>query len=350
MRARVYVVGARIRSLSREMTPEEADRLAAVNDPRLLPLLRAEKSVFEEAMASVIVKVALPLIRTNLARFVRGRNGLSPDDVEDIAATVQMRLVTKLRATAGSEDEAIQNFDNYVAALTSNVFNDLMRRTYPARAQLKSRIRYLFRTEPRLHTWSVGGRTVCGLKEWPEPLTAATADSVDFDKLPKEVFSGADSSAAVVRLFASIRMSLPLDDLVNVLSRAWNVSDHVPLDAAPVTTATVSPATAFETRQFLRALWREIVQLRPMHRKALLLNLRSPSTPNVVALFILTGIVGVDDLAATLDMTPEALAAIWKELPLDDLRISSLLGTTRQQVINLRRSARERLIRRMAVR
>ena len=66
------------------------------------------------------------------------------------------------------------------------------------------------------------------------------------------------------------------------------------------------------------------------------------------SLIVLTGIALFDDLAAVLEMSPEALAAIWNDLPLDDLRIASMLQVTRQQVINLRKSARQRLERRMS--
>ena len=38
-----------------------------------------------------------------------------------------------------------------------------------------------------------------------------------------------------------------------------------------------------------------------------------------------------------------------KSLPLDDLHIAAYLGATRQQVINLRKTARERLLKRMSV-
>jgi hypothetical protein len=46
-------------------------------------------------------------------------------------------------------------------------------------------------------------------------------------------------------------------------------------------------------------------------------------------------------------MTDEELTEIWNALPLDDVAIAAHLGVTRQQVINLRKSARERLVRRM---
>jgi hypothetical protein len=47
------------------------------------------------------------------------------------------------------------------------------------------------------------------------------------------------------------------------------------------------------------------------------------------------------ELAETLAMTPEQFAEIWNQLPLDDIRIAALLNVTRQQVINLRKSARK---------
>ena len=45
----------------------------------------------------------------------------------------------------------------------------------------------------------------------------------------------------------------------------------------------------------------------------------------------------------------EELAGMWNSLPLDDRGIAERLGITRQQVINLRKSARARLARRMVI-
>lgn len=46
-----------------------------------------------------------------------------------------------------------------------------------------------------------------------------------------------------------------------------------------------------------------------------------------------------------MDMEPEELAAMWKLLPLNDTEIAKILGVTRQQVVNLRLTARRRLAR-----
>jgi hypothetical protein len=53
----------------------------------------------------------------------------------------------------------------------------------------------------------------------------------------------------------------------------------------------------------------------------------------------------VRQLASALEISVDNLAQMWNELPLEDARIAQLLGLTRQQVINARKSGRERLAR-----
>jgi len=55
----------------------------------------------------------------------------------------------------------------------------------------------------------------------------------------------------------------------------------------------------------------------------------------------------VRQLAGALEINPERLAEMWNDLPIEDTRIADLTGLTRQQVINARKSGRERLARRL---
>jgi len=55
----------------------------------------------------------------------------------------------------------------------------------------------------------------------------------------------------------------------------------------------------------------------------------------------------VRQLAGALEINPERLAEMWNVLPIEDTRIAELTGLTRQQVINARKSGRERLARRL---
>jgi DNA-binding CsgD family transcriptional regulator len=111
-----------------------------------------------------------------------------------------------------------------------------------------------------------------------------------------------------------------------------------------------APATqlaSVESKDTLRLVWGEIRELPVRQRCALLLNLRDGEEGNAVALLVLSGAATLAEIARTLEMPVEELAALWSRLPLDDLTIAARLGLTRQQVINLRKSARARLARRL---
>ena len=104
--------------------------------------------------------------------------------------------------------------------------------------------------------------------------------------------------------------------------------------------------TALDQRLRLKRLWAEICQLPLRQRAALLLNLRDAQGRGVITLLPLTRIATIRQIAEALAMTAEQLAAVWSDLPFEDAAIARSLGITRQQVINLRKSARERLARR----
>ncbi len=106
-------------------------------------------------------------------------------------------------------------------------------------------------------------------------------------------------------------------------------------------------ALAFERRTYLVRLWEEIRELPSRQAAALLLNLRDGQGRNAAALLPLTGIATLREMAAAVGLPPEKLAELWNRLPLEDTGLAEILGVTRQQVINLRKSARERLARRM---
>lgn len=102
-----------------------------------------------------------------------------------------------------------------------------------------------------------------------------------------------------------------------------------------------------EKKTFLRRLWEELQQLPPNQRAALLLNLRDEGGRGCITLFPVTGVATLHQLAEALGMDAEGFARLWNELPLEDARIAELLGLTRQQVINARKSGRARLARRL---
>jgi hypothetical protein len=147
---------------------------------------------------------------------------------------------------------------------------------------------------------------------------------------------------------------MAFNDLLEQVGHGSGESEFVGVEARDNQTTSLLSATdaTVETRlgqlQGLRELWNEILLLRPAQRAALLLSMRDESgNPALVSLTEL-GVTNPTEIAATLSISPEQLSTLWDQLPFDDLTIGMHLGLNRQRVINLRKSARERLSRRRA--
>jgi RNA polymerase sigma factor (sigma-70 family) len=311
-------------------------------DPRLVPLTASGGA--EAEIEHLLVGVAGPLIRSIVSRYVRD-GGCLPADAADLESMISLRLLHKFRSIAASPHDAIEDVERYVATVSYNVVNDYLRRRFPQRTRHKNRLRYVLTHDPRLALWNAPVGPVAGLKKWQGSATAATAVALESEQSTRAMRDKRRPADALHALFIGVGAPLGLETLVDHTAVLWDV----PLGPAEVELVDEheAPPMPIERREFLRVLWREIEQLLPMQRKALLLNLRSEETANVVAFVVLTGTARFDDVATALGMTAEELSAIWNDLPLDDLRIAALLNVTRQQVINLRKSARDRLRRRL---
>lgn len=110
-------------------------------------------------------------------------------------------------------------------------------------------------------------------------------------------------------------------------------------DAGP----SIEPPDTFATRQMLVLLWDAIGQLPLMQRRALLLHARDHNGGSAIPLLVFTGVATLDEIAAILGYDRATMETLWDGVPMADLEIARLLGSTRPQVISLRRAARERL-------
>lgn len=120
-----------------------------------------------------------------------------------------------------------------------------------------------------------------------------------------------------------------------------DVTDESTLPARPLDLDAL-----LDARTMLQRLWSEILLLPLLQRQALLLNLRLEGGEDAPLLPLLT-VVSLRELAAALEMPPGDFASLWAHLPLSDNEIALRLAVSRQQVINLRKSARARLSRRL---
>ena len=156
-------------------------------------------------------------------------------------------------------------------------------------------------------------------------------------------------------IFDTLGCPVELDALVNAIAGWKRIKEEkVEVNSIAVEATTdrradtkVAVDVEVEQRIYVQRLWEEICRLPPRQRAALLLNLKDAKGCDCIALFPLSGIATLREIASLLEIPEQQFAEMWNELPLDDKTIASRFGITRQQVINLRKSARERLARRM---
>jgi len=303
-----------------------------------------DEGACERALEELVVARVRPLVSRILRRYRAGV--LSEHDVEDLMSAIDMRVVRRLRQLAATPSSPIAVFDDYVATLTYNVVYDFLRSRYPERVRLKNRLRYLFTHDPAFALWETDQGTVCGIEEW-----RGRSATTDVAGVAMKMLARRRTGEAMRMLFERVDAPLLLDDVVNIAAEALTVAEPAPVTArddhahAPST-----PESELIVQQELRSLWEGVQQLPPNQRTALLLNLRDGEGHNALGLVVILGIATVDDVADAIGIDVERLSQIWSDLPLDDLTIGGMVGVTRQQVVNLRKSARERLARMKAKR
>jgi len=317
----------------------------ALNDPILAPLLDAHDARLREvALEMILVEHVGPVVARILGQY--HAPALPKDEAEDLAATINLRVVRRLQEIAG--DQPIERLDDYVATVAYNVVYGFLRRRFPERTRLKNRLRYLFAHDERFAMWEASGAIVCGLAQWRgrPPLRG----SITRDEATPAMRDRDSPARAMVALFEKEKGPLELDDVVRLAAEIWQIREAKSAESRrEQPSERRSPAVELETREHIAALWKEVQQLREHQRSALLLNLRDVKGTNGLALLLLCGVATFDEIANAIGMSAEQLAEIWNDLPLDDNTIASTLGVSRQQVINIRKAARQRLARRMAM-
>lgn len=349
------------------------------SDPVLLPFVRApEGAECERLLAALVTEHAEPVVTRIVGYKMRGgRDGSGRTDAEDVRGEVMLQLVQRLHNFRSDHvARPIRDFGAYVAAAAYNACDRHVSRKYPQRRRLKNGLRYLLTHRPGFGLWQTGaGDWVAGLHEWracaPHLEGEGTGGRVQQLREDARAFSRGTISRPdlgdrknaydlLSAVFSWAGEPVELDLLTGVVAEWWGVTDETVEVGAEVgaregeegrgvqlADTRPEPSAEAELRAYLERLWREVVALPPRQRAALLLNLRDEQGRACVDLWTLTGVADARAVAEALGMSVEEFAALWNELPLDDKRIAAHLTLTRQQVINLRKSARERLSRRM---
>jgi len=338
---------------------------AASSDSMLAPFLTAKsESISDELLRAIIDEHADPIInkilRSKLRVSLNGRGTQQNQDALEIAGDLRATIISTLRALKQNPNQtAIASFSDFVAIKTYSACADYFREKHPQRWRLKSLLRRRLRQNPRFALWqaedkrwyaSFSGRQESG-SDGQEPGASDSAPYPTVEELSDVPMQPGEFLAV---LFERAGGPIGFDEVVKIAAETWQIHDP-PTESIdtgcsdrdnPFKSSEPRVDLALEQRLFFEQVWREVCQLPVLQRAALLLNLRDSRDGGVISFLPFLGIASKEELARLLQIPYEDFQKLWTELPLDDLRIAQLFGITRQQVINLRKTARERLARR----
>jgi RNA polymerase sigma factor (sigma-70 family) len=338
-------------------------------DQLLLAFIEAaDEEQADRCLTSLIFEHAVPIVKEILGsnlRFYFNNNGTaSTQDASDLFNDIIANLLSRLRYIRSDRpQEAIADFRGYIAATAYNACNLYLRQKYPRRSRLKNRLRYLVSHEAAFALWTTeASGLICGFAKWreiAEPTPQRELEKIRQD--PGEWIHAAGLQSVgsnraqlfnlLQALFNSCGGPIKLDELVNIVAEICREKDHPdePLDTVmDLAAPRLDIETILEQKHLLGLLWQEVCQLPPRQRVALLLNFRDSRGRDLLSLLPYTRTATITQIAAALELPLVVFLPLWNKLPLDDKRIAALLGATRQQVINLRKCARERLERRLS--
>ena len=331
-------------------------------DALLEPLLLEDnEGRADELLLQLINTHAQPVIK-GVVRFklrLGSYHATQRAEADDLYQEVILQLLAQLQKFRKLPDiHPISDLRGMAAIIAHRTCARWLRRQFPERHALKNRLHYLVSRQRGFALWqNTDGELVAGFAAWQTlPTQRATDINISSTQIqPPKTAKAQDLADTVAAIFNHARGPIAFDELVTAVASLAGVSDQ-PLEslaededavALVADTTERDPAWRIEKRMFLQRLWEELQQLPRNQRAALLLNLKEASGFGCITLFPGTGIATLRDIANALEMSADGLAALWNELPIEDAKIAELLGVTRQQVINARKSGRERLTRRL---
>ncbi len=351
---------------------------SAQTDPLLSPFLSADdKEEEQERLQELLTQISEVLKKTT-------------SDADEYQEAMRRLIIALRNCKANPDNNPIRSFQRYASTVAKHVRMGQIRAARPEFTALKEELRRLLRADSGFALWkSESGKLFCGLPAWQgqasplsgcERLTRLSNDPLGCED---EFLDGRNalhinSEELVVAIFQWLDHPLKLDELTEIIFELKRLSPFILVpepefedDDRSLSDITPSPDPLpdkeAEYREFLELLWAEIEELPHYQRIALLLNFTL--TDGEQEIFVLYGVAGVRRIGRTIKLSEEhfarwwsgapddeempgdndeKFAALWKYLPLNDLTIAEILGTTRQNIINLRSSALKRIRRRMA--
>lgn len=283
------------------------------------------------------------------------------NEADDACQDVRLQLLERLRETGEVPSSELRSL---AATIAWRVCAADVRQRNPQFHALKNRIQYLLTRQAGLACWREADAPMGGFAAWQskrKPLSPGKLRSLVADRqFAWRVANlaepqGRELIELLTALFNLAAAPVELNELVSVVAELLQIrepkAESLNADEGnrfvELPSREADASLHVEKRIFLQQLWLEVQLLPPNQRAALLLNLRDAEGRGCIAMFLVTGVATLRQLAGALELTAERFAELWNDLPLEDQAIAELLGLTRQQVINARKSGRERLARRL---
>lgn len=334
-------------------------------DTALLPFLNAAGKDTEEALVDLVAEQIQPTIEKTLRSKLHV--SLKPNDFNqtnqdalELLSEIKLLLISELgKMKSNSNGRVIFNLGGYVTSVTINSYRQFLRTKYPLRQQLKNKLRYLLTHHPKFALLeNERGEWLCGFSqnkivETTQPPNAETIRAGITETVNKKnLRETAKIIDLLIVVFDYAKVPLLFNELLSIVAEIQGIKDRKekPESALFLLSENFAASedkiqTEIEQQENLKKVWAEVCLLPLRHRLALLLNLKEKQGDCVIRLLPLLRIASIRQIAEVLEFSPDKFASVWNELPWDDLKIAEYLNLTRQQVINLRQSARMRLIR-----
>jgi hypothetical protein len=351
-------------------------------DPVLLPFLSAPDEEEAHVVLSQLINDVSPTISGITSR------GQSADDAFQ---ETMKKLVNRLRALRSHPDgSTIANFDHYVKVVAKHTVSEQLREDHPTYRGLADSLRHALKGDPRFGVWGARSEDIFGLAIWrdQQPPPTRTEKSMRLVEDPAALaevlppgFHQLSAVDLLTEIFSRVGQTISLDRLVRLYRALKPVEESITISISEREGSTAidlparerKPDEEAEFREFLSNVWREVKELPRDQRIAYLLNFTAGD--GQLDMFPAYGVATIRDIGAVLALTgdhfailwnelkfnehqrdlcaalktyDERFALLWQHLPIADNWIARMLGVKRQQVINLRKAAGDRLSRRLA--
>lgn len=330
----------------------------------------------EDAALDRLVETLTPVVERKIGAKL-GSRGMAHlrEDFEDIRGNALVALIDRLtHLKRGNCPRHIADLDSYARAVASNAFGSYLYERKPQWRRTMHRARYILEGKSFARGFAVWedpetGQTLCGYEGWKgrtqsgsvrlafwqespdesrrQRFTQEALDNRDPLELELEEFLGSVfdwiggplSLDTLIEIVVCLRGELRIEEIpeAELVGESETGPGSSPVDFAQ--SRDHVPDTV-EVRDLLGWLWREVLELPTSQRRALIMSLGGGMA--LAAALVSGSLEGLATaLGTSLDQLPEALGH-----ESSDRSIAAHMGIRPRDVINLRKTARERLARR----